>query len=118
MRNFLEEGAGRARVRLVLNRYKKIPGFSDVDVEAATNCKILWKIPNNHQAVAPAIDKGAPVAFQESLDVGRSFRGLAGLLAGASPTEGSLDLSYHPEKAQDTKKTARSLLISPVRAGQ
>jgi pilus assembly protein CpaE len=119
MRNFLEEGAGRARVRLVLNRYKKIPGFSDVDVEAATNCKILWKIPNNHQAVAPAIDKGAPVAFQESLDVGRSFRGLAALLAGASPTaEGSLDLSYHPEKAQDTKKTARSLLISPVRAGQ
>jgi pilus assembly protein CpaE len=119
MRNFLEEGAGRARVRLVLNRYKKIPGFSDVDVEAATNCKILWKIPNNHQAVAPAIDKGAPVAFQESLDVGRSFRGLAGLLAGASPSaEGSLDLSYHPEKAQDTKKTARGLLISPVRAGQ
>ena len=116
MRNFLEEGTGRARVRLVLNRYKKIPGFSDVDVEAATNCKILWKIPNNHQAVAPAIDKGAPVAFQESLDVGRSFRGLAALLADASPTaEGSLD---QPDKAQGAKKTARSLLISPMRAGQ
>lgn len=118
MRSFLDEGTGRDRVRLVLNRYKKIPGFSDEDVEAATNCKILWKIPNNHQAIAPAIDKGAPVAFHESVDVGRSFRGLAALLAEASPTaEGSLDLVYQPER--DTKKkAARSLLISPARAGQ
>src|SRR6266705_1703924 len=29
IRGFLEEGSGRDRVRLVLNRYKKIPGFSD-----------------------------------------------------------------------------------------
>jgi len=118
MRSFLDEGTGRDRVRLVLNRYKKIPGFSDEDVEAATNCKILWKIPNNHQAIAPAIDKGAPVAFHESVDVGRSFRGLADLLAEASPTtEGSLDLVYQPEKS-DKKKPARSLLISPARVGQ
>jgi pilus assembly protein CpaE len=118
MRSFLDEGTGRDRVRLVLNRYKKIPGFSDEDVEAATNCKILWKVPNNHQAIAPAIDKGAPVAFHESVDVGRSFRGLAALLAEASPTaEGSLDLVYQPEKS-DKKKAARSLLISPARAGQ
>lgn len=118
MRSFLEEGTGRDRVRLVLNRYKKIPGFTDEDVEAATSCKILWKVPNNHQAIAPAIDKGAPVAFHESVDVGRSFRGLAALLAEASPTaEGSLDLAYQPEKS-DKKKPARSLLISPARAGQ
>lgn len=118
MRSFLEEGTGRDRVRLVLNRYKKIPGFTDEDVEAATSCKILWKVPNNHQAIAPAIDKGAPVAFHESVDVGRSFRGLAGLLAEASPTaEGSLDLADQPEKA-DKKKAARNLLISPARAGQ
>jgi pilus assembly protein CpaE len=119
MRNFLDEGTGRDRVRLVLNRYKKIPGFSDEDVEAATNCKILWKVPNNHQAIAPAIDKGAPVAFQESIDVARSFRGLAGVLAEASPSsEGSLDLVYQPEKADARKKPNRSLLISPLRAGQ
>jgi pilus assembly protein CpaE len=118
MRTFLEEGTGRDRVRLVLNRYKKIPGFDDEDVEAATNCKILWKIPNNHQAVGPAIDKGSPVAFQDSVDVGRSFRGLAGVLAEASPTaEGSLDLVYQPEKS-DKKKAARSLQILPLRAGQ
>jgi pilus assembly protein CpaE len=119
MRTFLDEGTGRDRVRLVLNRYKKIPGFSDEDVEAATNCKILWKIPNNHQAIAPAIDKGAPVAFHETVDVGRSFRGLATLLAEASPTgTGALDLAYQPDKADSKKKGAGSFLMSPVRAGQ
>lgn len=119
LRTFLEEGAGRDRVRLVLNRYKKIPGFGDEDVEAATNCKVLWKIPNNHQAIAPAIDKGTPVVLHESLDVGRSFRGLAAMLAEASPTaEGSLDLSYQAEKPDLKKKAAANLLISPLRAGQ
>lgn len=119
MRTFLDEGTGRDRVRLVLNRYKKIPGFSDEDVEAATNCKILWKIPNNHQAIAPAIDKGAPVAFHETVDVGRSFRGLATLLAEASPTStGALDLAYQPDKSDSKKKGAGSFLMSPVRAGQ
>src|SRR5579863_9731006 len=119
MRTFLEEGTGRDRVRLVLNRYKKIPGFGDEDVEAATGCKLLWKIPNNHQAIAPAIDKGAPVALHESADVGRSFRSLAATLAEASPTaEGSLDLVYQPDKSDAKKKSTTRLLISPLRAGQ
>jgi pilus assembly protein CpaE len=119
MRSFLEEGTGRDRVRLVLNRYKKIPGFSDEDVEAATNCKILWKIPNNHQAIAPAIDKGAPVAFHETVDVARSFRGLAALLAEAATSgEGALDLIYQPDKSDSKKKGAGGFLMSPVRAGQ
>jgi len=119
MRTFLEEGTGRDRVRLVLNRYKKIPGFSDEDVEAATNCKILWKVPNNHQAIAPAIDKGAPIAFHETVDVARSFRGLASLLAeAATSSEGSLDLVYHPDKSESKKKGPASFLMSPVRAGQ
>ena len=86
IRAFLEEGATRDRVRIVLNRYKKIPGFTDEDVEKATSCKLLWKIPNNYQSIAPAIDKGVPVALQENTDIGRSFRSLAGLLAQASPT--------------------------------
>ncbi|MGH9500262.1 MAG: hypothetical protein ACRD3L_14065, partial [Terriglobales bacterium] len=80
---------------------------------------VLWKLPNNHQAIAPAIDKGTPVALQESVDIGRSFRGLAALLADASPTsEGSLDLVYQPDKAETKKKTVSRLLISPARAGQ
>ena len=83
IRAYLEEGATRDRVRIVLNRYKKIPGFTDEDIEKATSCKLLWKIPNNYQSIAPAIDKGVPVAMQENTDVGRSFP-LAGDRARAS----------------------------------
>src|SRR6266446_882167 len=83
---FLEEGTGRNRMRMILNRYKKIPGFSDEDIEKATSCKVLWKIPNNYQSIAPAIDKGVPAALQENTDIGRSFRSLATALAKASPT--------------------------------
>jgi pilus assembly protein CpaE len=119
IRAFLEEGATRDRVRIILNRYKKIPGFTDEDVEKATSCKLLWKVPNNYQSIAPAIDKGIPVAMHENTDIGRSFRSLAAALAQASPTaEGSLDLSYQNEKADPTKKATGRLLISPLRAGQ
>jgi pilus assembly protein CpaE len=121
MRPFLEEGASPDRVRLVLNRYKKIPGFNDEDVEKATDCKLLWKLPNNYQAAAPAIDKGVPVAFQETTDIGRSFRALAATLAEASlGSEGSLDLVYKHEKPDrnSKKKPTGSLVISPLRAGQ
>jgi pilus assembly protein CpaE len=119
IRTFLEEGAGRDRVRLVLNRYKKIPGFDDEDVEKATNCKLLFKLPNNYQSVSPAIDKGVPVAFQDNQDISRAFRALAATLADASATiEGSLDLSYQHDKPDSKKKNLGRLLISPIRAGQ
>ena len=119
MRTFLEEGASRDRVRLVLNRYKKIPGFGDEDVETATNCKLLWKVPNNYQSISPAIDKGVPVAFQEHLDVSRSYRALAAALAEASSSsEGSMDLVYQHDKTDTKKKPAGHLLITPLRAGQ
>jgi pilus assembly protein CpaE len=119
MRTFLEEGAGRDRVRLVLNRYKKIPGFGDEDVETATNCKLLWKVPNNYQSISPSIDKGVPVAFQENVDVARSYRALASALADAStPVEGSMDLVYQQDKSDSKKKPPGRLLITPLRAGQ
>lgn len=119
IRAFFEEGGGRDRVRLVLNRYKKIPGFGDEDVEAATSCKLLWKVPNNFQSISPAIDKGVPVAFQEHIDVARSYRGLANLLAEASSSgEGSMDLVYQRSKADSKQKAGGSLIISTVRAGQ
>ncbi len=119
IRTFLEEGAGRDRVRLILNRYKKIPGFTDEDVEKATTCKLLWKLPNNYHSVSPAIDKGAPVAFLSHDDISRSYRALAETLADASATsEGSMDLSYDPDKSGAKKKAVGHLLISPLRAGQ
>jgi len=116
---FLQEGAGRDRLRIVLNRYKKIPGFTDEDVEKATNCKVLWKVPNNFQVIGPAIDKGSPVATQGNHEVGRSYQGLAAELAGATnSTEGSLSLLYQHDKGDGKKRAPGQLLVSPVRAGQ
>jgi Flp pilus assembly CpaE family ATPase len=117
MRSFLEQGTGRDRVCLVLNRFKKIPGLSDEDVHKITTCKLLWKLPNNFHAIGPAIDKGNPIAFNEGNDLGRSFHAFASLLAAATNAENSRDLSFSPLKATD-KKTLGNLLISPLRAGQ
>jgi pilus assembly protein CpaE len=114
---FLEEGTGRDRLRMVLNRYKKIPGFTDEDVQQATNCKVLWKVPNAFQAVSPSIDHGTPVVLQDGPEISRSYRALAATLAEASSnSEGSPDLVYGPEAAR--KKPAGRLNLSPLRAGQ
>ncbi len=119
MQGFLEEGGGREHVRILLNRYKKIPGFGDADVEKATNCKILWKIPNNYQLIGPAIDKGSPVVLQANQEVSRSYSGLAATLAQASTTvDGGLDVVYQTEKSDSKKKATGRLIISPLRAGQ
>lgn len=119
IQSFLQDGAGRDRLRLVLNRYKKIPGFTDEDVEKATNCKVLWKVPNNFQVIGPAIDKGNPVAAQGNHEIGRSYQGLAAELAGATTSgEGALSLLYQHDKGDTKKRTASPLMVSPVRAGQ
>jgi len=115
---FLEEGTGRDRLRVVLNRYKKIPGFTDDDVKQVTNCKVLWKVPNAFHTVSPAIDHGKPVVLQEGPEISRSYRALAAALAEASSnSEGGPDLVYGQEKAG--KKTAPGRLnLSPIRAGE
>jgi pilus assembly protein CpaE len=115
--SFLEQGSARDRTRLIVNRFKKIPGFTDEDIQKVTNCKLLWKLPNNFHAAGPAIDKGNPVAFHETNELGRSFHALANVLAGAASSENSMDLGFSLGKAED-KKRVGSLLISPLRAGQ
>src|SRR6202167_482655 len=117
--DFLEEGTGRNRLRMVLNRYKKIPGFTDEDVEHSTRCKVLWKIPNAFQSISPAIDHGVPVVMQEGQEVSRSFRAFAAALAEASPNiEGGVAPAYEQEKPDLKKKIANRLIITPARAGQ
>ena len=113
---FLEEGTGRDRTRIVLNRYKKIPGFGDEDVQQVTNCKVLWKVPNAFHAVSPSIDHGSPVVLQEGPEISRSYRGLAAALAEASSnSEGSPDLVYGQEGTR--KKVPGRLNLSPIRSG-
>jgi septum formation inhibitor-activating ATPase MinD len=84
VQSFLEEGARRDRIQLVLNRHRKVLGFGDKDIERVTNCKIFWKIPNDFYAVAASIDRGSPIVLQERSEVGRSYRGLAAKLSGES----------------------------------
>lgn len=114
---FLEEGTGRDRLRMILNRYKKIPGFTDEDVQNVTNCKVLWKVPNAYQSISPSIDHGTPVVLQEGPEISRSYRALADTLAEASSnSDGGPDLVYTQEGAR--KKATGRLNLSPARAGQ
>lgn len=87
IQRYLAETGGRERVRLVLNRFRKIAGFSEADAEAAAGVKLLWKIPNQYFAVSAAIDRGVPLMQQSYSEIAKSFSGLAAVL-----TEDDLDV--------------------------
>jgi pilus assembly protein CpaE len=77
---FLGENSGRERVKLVLNRFRKIPGFHESDAETASGATLLWRIPNQYFAVSTAIDRGVPLMQQNHTEIARSFNGLAAAL--------------------------------------
>lgn len=77
VQQYLGETGSRERVRLVLNRFRKVAGFSEADAEAAVGAKLLWRIPNQYFAISGAIDRGTPVMDQRSSEIARSFAGLA-----------------------------------------
>lgn len=77
VQQYLGETGSRERVRLVLNRFRKVPGFSENDAEAAVGAKLLWRVPNQYFAVAGAIDRGTPVMEQRNSEIARCFAGLA-----------------------------------------
>lgn len=85
--DYLAETGDREKINLVLNRFRKIPGFSESDAEAAAGVKLLWKIPNQYFAVSTAIDRGVPVMAQNNTEIARAFAGLAARL-----TENDLDV--------------------------
>jgi pilus assembly protein CpaE len=87
VQQFLSESGSREKVQLILNRFRKIPGFSESDAEAAAGVKLLWKIPNQYFAVSTAIDRGVPLSQQHNTEIARSFAGLAARL-----TENDLDV--------------------------
>jgi pilus assembly protein CpaE len=80
IQQYLGETGGRERLHLVLNRFRKIPGFTEADAEAAAGIKLLWKIPNQYFAVSTAIDRGVPVMQHNHSEMARSFIGLAASL--------------------------------------
>ncbi len=77
VQQYLVETGSRERVRLVLNRFRKVSGFSEADAEAAVGAKLLWRVPNQYFAVSTAIDRGTPVMDQRSSEIARCFAGLA-----------------------------------------
>jgi len=93
IQQYLSEAGARDKVKLVLNRFRKITGFTESDVEAAAGAKLLWKIPNQYFAISSAIDRGVPL-MQGHTELARSFAGLAGRLT---------------ENDADVKRTAWSL---------
>ncbi len=77
VQQYLGETGSRERVRLVLNRYRKVSGFSEADAEAAVGAKVIWRVPNQYFAVSSAIDRGTPVMDQRNSEIARCFSGLA-----------------------------------------
>ena len=77
VQQYLGETGSRERVRLVLNRFRKVPGFSEADAEAAVGAKLLWRVPNQYFAVSGAIDRGTPLMEQRNTEIARCFAGLA-----------------------------------------
>ena len=77
---FLGETNGKERVKLVLNRFRKIPGFHETDAETASGATLLWRIPNQYFAVSSAIDRGIPLMNQNHTEIARAFTGLAATL--------------------------------------
>lgn len=110
VQSWLQESSTPEKVGLVINRYKKIPGFTDDDVHRSTNCQVAWKIPNQYHQISAGIERGEPIVFQDS-EVSRSFRGLAAALAEA-------DNQPAGDKAESRKKVTGRLMISALRAGQ
>lgn len=77
VQQYLGETGSRERVRLILNRFRKVAGFSEGDAEAAVGAKLLWRVPNQYFAISTAIDRGTPVMDQRSSEIARCFAGLA-----------------------------------------
>ncbi|HVO64305.1 MAG TPA: AAA family ATPase [Terriglobales bacterium] len=113
IRVWLDETGTDGKIRAVLNRYKKIAGFGEEDVQKATSCKVAWKVPNSYHPVASAIDRGEPLILHDS-DLSRSIRGLAAMLA---KNEEPMPGPRATESTERSKGAAR-LFISPLRAGQ
>ena len=119
MRPFLEEGAGHDRVRLIFNRYKKIPGFTDEDVEKATDCNLLWKLAQQLPGNRAGDRQGVPVAFQATRISGVPSAACELPWPRPPPApKDRLDLVYEHDKADRKGNSPAVLLIPSLRAGQ
>ena len=84
LQQYLSENSSRERLRLVLNRFRKIPGFTETEVQNASGLPVFWKIPNQYFAVSGAIDRGVPLMETDRSTMSRTFTDLAARLTESS----------------------------------
>jgi pilus assembly protein CpaE len=77
VQHYLADAGSRDRLRLILNRFRKVPGFTEADAENAAGVKLIWRVPNQFFAISSAIDRGSPVMEQSHTEIARCFSGLA-----------------------------------------
>ena len=64
-------------MRLVLNRFRKVPGFSEADAEDCGRRQTAVARPEPVFRDLSAIDRGTPVMEQSHTEIARCFSGLA-----------------------------------------
>ena len=87
VQNFLDQSTSGVQVGVVLNRFRKISGFGDSDIEHTVHAPVVWKIPNQYATVSMGIDRGSPVSEQRTSEIAKSFAGLANLLRSKGHSE-------------------------------
>lgn len=87
VRDFLANGSSsHDRIRLVLNRYRKMPGFGEGEVEGTTGLKLFRTVPNQYPLVSSAIDRGIPVVQQNHSELAQYFGDFASALVSNEDT--------------------------------
>jgi pilus assembly protein CpaE len=87
VRDYLLDSSASADIGLVLNRFRKLPGLGDGEIESATRTKIICKIPDQYATVVAAIDRGVPVVDKNHSEIARAFTSLACTLTQAEAEE-------------------------------
>jgi Flp pilus assembly CpaE family ATPase len=85
IREFFRGSPAEQKLRLVMNRYRKITGFGENDIEHTTQARILFKIPNKYAPIIAAIERGIPVAQTNHSDIARYFVDFGNLLVAEEP---------------------------------
>lgn len=100
VQSFLGHAGQGRKFQLVLNRFKRIPGFSESDAEVATQLKLVSKIPNEFVAVTASIERGTPIAEQNHSVISRTFGTLAASLSSGAQAEKPRTFSLFGYKTQ------------------
>ena len=108
--------ANENKVQLILNRVRGKIKDREGAIERQTGCKIRWKIPNEYEAVAMAIESGQPVVQLGNTEVARSYTGLAAELAQVE-IDGTGPLSAEERQVSIVKRMFTSFLNPELSTG-